>query len=217
MSESIVRRQRRESILLAAEKVFDAHGYAAATMEQVASAAGVAKGSVYNYFPSKQDLFNQVFQAAMAEMQAESEDILSDALPAAERLDAMLQHWFDRFAQSKRVGRLVLEYWAAAARQQRGELAKMFQSMYAAWRELLSGVISDGIRRGEFNPKYGAPVAASLIMGILDGVHVQSILDIGLDVNDELVAALKSAILTALAGDGPPPLRTTNTEEKADE
>ena len=63
--------KRRESILLAAQKVFNARGYSAATVDEVACAAGVAKGSVYNYFDSKQALFNQVFQTAMATMQAD--------------------------------------------------------------------------------------------------------------------------------------------------
>lgn len=199
MAESMNMQQRRESILLAAQKVFNSRGYSAATVEEVAVEAGVAKGSVYNYFNSKQALFNQVFQAAMTTMQADCERIVTSPASASERLGGILDFWFRGFADSKQIGRLVLEYWATAAReQQQGELAEMFQAMYARWRELLSNVISDGIESGEFGVEIETPVAASLVLAILDGIHVQSILDVGINVNEQFLAALKKAILTGL-------------------
>ncbi len=58
---------RRAEILASAQKVFDAHGYAATTVEAVAEGAGIAKGSIYNYFESKQELFRAVFTEALVE------------------------------------------------------------------------------------------------------------------------------------------------------
>jgi len=43
-------------------------------------------------------------------------------------------------------------------------------------------------------------VAASLLMGILDGIQVQSVLDIKVNVNEEFLAALKRAVMAALRG-----------------
>lgn len=48
--------QRRTQILSAAARVFAAKGYARATIADIAKAAGVAEGSIYNYFKNKQDL-----------------------------------------------------------------------------------------------------------------------------------------------------------------
>ena len=199
MAESMNMQQRRESILRAAQKVFNDRGYATATMEEVASEAGVAKGSVYNYFDSKKALFNQVFQAAMSTMQDSCEDIATSPTSAAVRMEGILDFWFSGLADSKQIGRLVLEYWATAARgQQQSELAEMFQKMYANWRRMLSNVISDGIATGEFAPGIDTPVAASLVLAILDGIHVQSILDVGINVDEQFLAALKKSILTSL-------------------
>lgn len=51
------REERRSAILAAAEKVFFAKGFAAATMDEVAGEAEVSKGTLYLYFKSKDDLF----------------------------------------------------------------------------------------------------------------------------------------------------------------
>ena len=51
------REERRSGILAAAEKVFFAKGFAAATMDEVANQAEVSKGTLYLYFKSKDDLF----------------------------------------------------------------------------------------------------------------------------------------------------------------
>ncbi len=50
-------RERREAILGVAREVFSAEGYAAASMSHIASRLGGSKGTLYNYFKSKEDLF----------------------------------------------------------------------------------------------------------------------------------------------------------------
>jgi AcrR family transcriptional regulator len=56
---------RREAILDAALDVFSAQGYAAARLDDVAARAGVAKGTLYLHFRSKQDLFEQLVTHAV--------------------------------------------------------------------------------------------------------------------------------------------------------
>lgn len=61
--------ERPDQILRAALEVFSDKGFRAATMDEVASAAGIAKGTIYLYFASKEDLFlalaRQVLQHAL--------------------------------------------------------------------------------------------------------------------------------------------------------
>ncbi len=57
VSEPAVGQERREQILEGAEAVFSEKGYAAARVDEIAEHAGVAKGTIYLYFSSKQDLF----------------------------------------------------------------------------------------------------------------------------------------------------------------
>ena len=52
-----LRRERTAQILQAATAVFAARGYQQATIREIAQAAGVAEGTIYNYYPGKRDLF----------------------------------------------------------------------------------------------------------------------------------------------------------------
>ena len=69
--ESAARDARRQSILAIARDVFLAEGYAAASMSAIAAKVGGSKGTLYNYFPSKQALFAAVVREQCAKDQAE--------------------------------------------------------------------------------------------------------------------------------------------------
>lgn len=56
------KRQRRDSLIEIAERVFLRHGYHAATMDDVATAAGISKRTLYQLVPSKEDLFTALLE-----------------------------------------------------------------------------------------------------------------------------------------------------------
>ncbi len=190
---------RRQAILDAAEKVFGACGYSATTMEAVADAAGISKGSVYNYFKSKDDLFESLLEQVVIYHKQASREFLTGPGPASEKMEKLLDYYFQRFAEFRPMLRLVMEFWATAARQQQeGELSRMLREQYVSWRQEVMTVLEAGVAAGEFSANIRPQVAASLILAELDGIQVQSMFDIGLNVNEELVDGLKSAILASL-------------------
>jgi len=195
--------ERRSDILRAAQRVFSAHGYAMARMDQVAEEAGISKGSLYNYFASKQELFEKVFEAAMAEAAAETDRLWAQEASAGEKIERLLDYWFRRLDHYEEIGRLMLEFWASAAREKRGELAATYNELYTHWRERLAKVLAEGVESGEFRSEFRTPVAASLLMGILDGIQLQSILDIKVKVDEEFLTALKRAVMAALSRNSP--------------
>lgn len=198
MASDVNGSDRKASILSAAEEVFGDCGYAATTMEAVADKTGISKGSIYNYFHNKQDLFKSVFDRSFHEMEAQNLQILDSATTATRKIEALVDFWFQRLARHTYMGRLILEFWATAARQgEAGELAKMLREMIGLWRGRLGAVLTQGIEAGEFGDS-SPSVSASLIMSILNGIEVQAILELGLNVDQELVEALKRAILAAL-------------------
>jgi AcrR family transcriptional regulator len=56
------------AILAAARRLFEANGFAATTVDEIAAGAGVAKGAVYHHFPSKEELFEAVFERASEDL-----------------------------------------------------------------------------------------------------------------------------------------------------
>ena len=67
---------KRERILAAAERIFARHGFFAARVSEIAKEAGVADGTIYLYFKSKDDLLISLFEARMRQVN----DVLRDAI-----------------------------------------------------------------------------------------------------------------------------------------
>ncbi len=192
---------RRSVILAAAEKVFDHNGYAATKMEAIATEAKVSKGSLYNYFKSKRELFTQLFPQTLATQQVQAEQIMNSELSATGKIEQLLDDWFSRLGRYKRIGGLVLEFWATAARQEReGELAIAFRKIYDYWDEHISRIIAKGIDDGEFREDIDPHIAAALIVALADGVTHQAILHIGAESDVQFLAALKRSIIFGLTG-----------------
>ena len=190
---------RRQAIIAAAEEVFDAHGYAATTVEQVAAKAGISKGNIYNYFRSKEDLFEQVFVNVVASLEADALQIFREKLPATEKLKRLLDYRFSNMENCKHIGRLLLEFWATAAREQWGSLATTLRQMYDRWREEVTSVLAEGVAQGEFSSEANSPIAAALIVALLDGVEVESLLGFGVNLDEQYRSTLKEAVLAALS------------------
>lgn len=201
---------RRIAIISAAGRVFHAQGYAATTMDAIAAQAGVAKGSIYNYFRSKQDLFSQLFSEVVEADEAETEQLVAEAIPADEKLQKMVDNVFAQLENYTAIGALVLEFWATAARQKhRGELAKMLEQLFSRWRGWIAAIISQGIKSGRFRQDIDPEIAASLIMAVVDGIIVQSIMEVGVSFGPEshYLDALKRGLLVALTAWAEPPSR----------
>ena len=72
------RRDRRDAILEVAQQSFLEHGYAATTMSAIAATLGGSKGTLWNYFPNKEELFSAVLRHATAAYHARLARILDE-------------------------------------------------------------------------------------------------------------------------------------------
>lgn len=84
---------KRERVLRAALIEFGAHGYASGSLNVIAGSAGVSKGSLFQYFEDKLDLFSSVCAVAFARIgEALFEDVADDA-PLGETLARITVNW----------------------------------------------------------------------------------------------------------------------------
>src|SRR5688572_27920593 len=83
--------ERPDDIVAAALQVFAEKGFAAARMEEIAARAGLSKGAVYLYFPTKEDVFRAVVEkAVMPNIEAVERAMLALDKPFADRLRMVL-------------------------------------------------------------------------------------------------------------------------------
>jgi AcrR family transcriptional regulator len=151
----------RERIVAAAVDQLADGGYASASVQAVASRAGVATGSVYRHFPSKSELFAEVFRRASAHEMAVFEQATAGAgRTADERIAAALEAFARRaLAGPTRAYALIAEPGDPRVEAER----LIFRRGY---RDVLAGVLRDGVASGELEPHDSETVAAALVGAI---------------------------------------------------
>ncbi len=99
-SHRVLTELRRQEIIAAAIKVFSKHGFEAARAEDIAHAAGIAKGTLYLYFRSKEALYAAAIAHAVAELQQLSAERIGLATNFREKLSTAiatrLHFWTER-------------------------------------------------------------------------------------------------------------------------
>ena len=202
MEQTPVREDKRKRILAAAAEVFDSYGYADATIDMVAAAAAVAKGSVYNYFTSKQELYTAVFMQQMAVQETDLLARFENTPSPLNQLMLLFDHWYERYSHHKDTGRLVLECWASAAREthsaDEGPMAGMLHGLYARWRERMADIVARGQETGHFRPDVSPVMTAQVLMGMLDGLLLHGIIGMGVVVDDEFVTRMKRGFMAVV-------------------
>jgi TetR/AcrR family fatty acid metabolism transcriptional regulator len=84
-----VKTETRRALLDAGARAFAEHGYHRTNIDRVSESAGLAKGTVYNYFPSKRAIFIAALREACA-LASESADAIADSASTAELLEAFV-------------------------------------------------------------------------------------------------------------------------------
>ncbi len=154
----------KEAIFEATIAVLSEHGLEGMTMDRVASAAGVAKGSVYNYFDSKKELLEFVHTKLFEPLHEELAETLATDRPAIEKLSAHVRYLVDHIARHLQVYKLLFDDDAVV-----GLLQSSQRSAHEASSQRLAELFRQGIAEGVFRP--ADPVALALVyMGLCKGV-----------------------------------------------
>lgn len=166
-----VARQRRKQarpheLLQAALELFVEKGFAATRSEEVAARAGVSKGTLYLYFPSKQELFKAVVRGNLADLIAEGQH-KADRFdgPSAELLRRLLLGWWQRVGSTAAGG---ISKIVVAEVGNFPELAQFYADEVVKPAErLIAGTLERGIARGEFRAVPLAEATRALIAPML--------------------------------------------------
>ncbi|KAA0598210.1 AcrR family transcriptional regulator [Azospirillum lipoferum] len=177
---------RPQEIVAAAMEVFAERGFAAARLEEVAARAGVSKGTLYLYFPSKEELFKAVIRAAILPNLEQAEAMVASAggpcFPLLERLLRMVA----RLIATTRMA--VIPRLVIAEAGNFPELAAFYHhEVIRRGFGVVSALLWRGIGSGEFRPMPVDPsvrlIVAPLLMSAVwrtsfDGVDGEPPLDV---------------------------------------
>jgi AcrR family transcriptional regulator len=182
----------RERILDAALDQLAEGGYASASVNVIARRADIATGSVYRHFPSKSDLFAEVFRRASArELNVMADTAAHRELPARERIAAGAETFARRaLAEPTRAYALLAEPVDPAVEAERLVFRR-------AYRDLFADTIEQGVAEGELPPQDAQTVAAALV-GALGEALVGPLSPGHHDAHEPLIATLVHFCMNAI-------------------
>ena len=150
-----VKRERRKQarpgeLLQAALELFVEKGFAATRSEEVAARAGVSKGTLFLYFPSKEELFKAVVREAMGgKIEAWNEEFERFEGSTADMLRYCLDSWWERVGATRASGITKLMFSEA---RNFPELAAFYQEqVILPGVQLIRRILQRGIDRHEFD------------------------------------------------------------------
>ncbi len=102
---------KRELIIQAAVKVFARSGFSAATVNEVASEAGIANGTVYLYFNTKTELFIQTIKSVIKSKLSQIREMVDTITDPVARIKRFIELHTELITQNKDVARMMIIEW----------------------------------------------------------------------------------------------------------
>ena len=153
---------RGEEVYAAALRLFREKGYHATSMQDIAAAVGLYKGSLYHYIGSKEDLLLEVFERAMGSLLTEVERIGADtSVCASEQLRQLLEAHVAAVAANREALTVYLHDFRALA----GEAFERVRDQRERYRALVEAVIRRGVDSGELHTR-AVHIATLAVLGM---------------------------------------------------
>ena len=158
------RGDKRDLILTAATAVFARHGFFGAQVADVAREAGVAAGTVYLYFESKDDLLISIFEKTVRSAIAEGREALQRVADPAARLRRIAQMHLARLGADRDLAVV----FQVELRQTTKFMSRFSATGVRDYLGLIRDAVTDGQRAGCFRADLSPTLTAKMIFGALD-------------------------------------------------
>ena len=155
---------KRDAILRAATDVFARHGFFQAQVADIARAAGVAAGTVYLYFRSKDDLLVSIFDRTMREAIDEGRAALAGVADPVERLRRIARLHLERLGRDRELAVV----FQVELRQSTKFMERFSSTFLRDYIGMIRAAIADGQKAGLFRAELNPTTAAKIFFGALD-------------------------------------------------
>lgn len=155
---------KREAILRAAIKVFAGKGYFNSKVADIASEAGIADGTVYLYFKSKDDILHSIFDRAMAEFIDEGRREIAVIDSPVGRLRRIAQLHLEKLGADRDMA-VVFQIELRGSTKFMQEFSA---AGFAQYLDIIRQTIDDGQRDGTFRKDIKPITCAKILYGALD-------------------------------------------------
>jgi AcrR family transcriptional regulator len=170
-------RQERETLILeAAEEVLMEKGYYETSMDEIAARVGIAKGTVYLHFPSKEDLVVAIFQRDMERLLQLIKETISSSLTPREKAEIILEQLYG----SLFTRRMHLFYSITNFAELKQNIIEKKGCVRDLWNEIsaeITSLLEEGKAAGEFDSSIPTAVMLSTFFCFLPPRSYKRLMD----------------------------------------
>ena len=197
-TKTAARGEKRPLILQAATEVFAEQGFASVTVAEIADRAGIGKGTVYEYFSSKDELLFAVFEWMNDKIFERIRSLLDEGGTTRERLQRLLDLGVRITREQVEMQAVVLDFWSASRGTKSEErYNQACLGTFRAYRRLIADVIREGQTAGELRAAVDPEAVAIMLVAAMDGLGIQIFFDREID-PDKTVGGFGEVLLAGL-------------------
>jgi AcrR family transcriptional regulator len=167
--QDIVSEFRCAEILAAARKVFATKGFRDATVDDIAAGAGIAKGTVYLYYPSKKEMYLAALKQGLEELRQRTGATMQAAVGALAKLRAFVKTRMEYAEANRDFFRIYHSEFGNLTNDSE------FQQLYLQQAKTLEDVLHAAAKKGEIR-RIRADFSAFLIYDMVKSVMIQRLL-----------------------------------------
>ena len=166
MARIVDKKAKQKEILQAAMRVFARKGVANTKMIDVAREAGIGKGTIYEYFDSREQMLHMAFSYLLHRIKKLVVHRVDEAMDPREKIRTGFLAYLDVATMKiEDYADILMDFWAQSVRQ-RGSESDFFinlQHIYQDYRDLVVPALQEGMEQGLFRPMDPEKVASALI------------------------------------------------------
>jgi AcrR family transcriptional regulator len=179
MPRVVDKETKKKDIMHAAMEVFAKKGVVKTKIIDIATTAGVGKGTIYEYFRSKEEIFCSTFDYYFHTMEGMVQESVSKETNPLKQLELIMTVSLDVFMHiGENLAEIMMDFWAEGIRNKNQMVLDSIdlKGIYANYRKMIQKILQSGIEQGVFK-QMDVKSTASVFIAAFDGIILQWIMD----------------------------------------
>ncbi len=167
---------KRTQILHSAIEIFAKKGLERGKIADIAKQAGIGKGTIYEYFKSKDEIFSAIENLFVNDTIAQVNRLVNSSKSPTEKIEEIVNYSINMHEVMGDAILIVSEMWAQHSRGQwHGHKNSIFANMYSSYHKVIKEILASGIKIGEFR-EMNKDGVATMLLALIDGMIWQDVI-----------------------------------------
>lgn len=188
--------ERKLTLLQAALECFSAKGYYASTVDDIVSYSKLSKGSFYNYFESKEDIFINLLKQQREESLKKLNTNLNKIDSPMEKMKYWINSDIPYDLNKKKMMRIHIEFWLYSTDSP--DVQHILKDRFDIMFGMTKDIILQGIEAGEFKQDIDPEKASALFWELHDGIWLHATIGYNEDKTERRIKEMEAAMLAYL-------------------